>query len=137
MNTVPLKVSDYMVRRVLTVTADTEITRAVGLLIENDVSGLVVVDANGGVVGMLTERDCISTAAQSGYFDELGGPVSDFMSAPAVTVNPDENLFDVAIRFISTKYRRYPVVEDGRLVGIIARRDVLRALRRSSWFPVP
>jgi CBS domain-containing protein len=43
-------------------------------------------------------------------------------------VNADDSLLDVATRFIETKYRRYPVMEDNRVVGVVARRDVLRAV---------
>lgn len=123
-----------MVRKVVTIPPDSEITRAVRLLIENDISGLVVTDSLGKVVGILTERDCIRIATQSGYFDELGGPVADYMSSPVIMVSPDEDLMNVAIRFIDSKYRRYPVVENGKLLGIISRRDVLRALGHGSWF---
>ncbi|NND44433.1 MAG: CBS domain-containing protein [Xanthomonadales bacterium] len=132
-----LKVRDYLTRSVITVTPETEITRAVSMLIGNDVSGLVVTDGADHVLGILTERDCIRTATQSGYFDELGGPVSDFMSAPAISVSPDDDLVEIAMRFVDSKYRRFPVVENGRLVGIICRRDVLRALLRSPWFAQP
>ena len=131
----PLRVRDYMTRNVVTVTPDTEITRVVNLLIEKDISGIVVVADDGRVVGIVTERDCIATASSAGYYDELGGPASNFMTAPAETASPDENLVDVAIRMTDSPYRRFPVVEDGKLVGLISRRDVLRALGSGSWFP--
>lgn len=100
----------------------------VHILIENDISGLVILDANGSTVGIVTERDCIATVMHSGYFDELGGPVSEYMSTPVETAAPDDSLVDVAERFVNSAFRRFPVLEDGRLAGIIARRDVLRAL---------
>ncbi len=83
---------------------------------------------------MLTERDFIEVALNAGYFDERGGSVAEFMTQDVETVGPDDSLVDVAARFVSSPFRRYPVVEDGRLVGIIARRDVLRALRSDRWF---
>jgi CBS domain-containing protein len=134
---ISLKVRDFMMSDVVTVTPDTEITRVVRILIEKDISGLVVVEPGSKVVGIVTERDCIATMTPSGYFDQLGGPISDFMSAPVATVDPDDNLVDVAVRLTESKYRRFPVVEDGRLIGIIARRDVLRALGNSAWFTKP
>jgi CBS domain-containing protein len=50
------------------------------------------------------------------------------MSSPAEAVNADDSLFDVATRFVQSKYRRYPVVQDNRVVGVVARSDVLRAI---------
>ena len=129
-----LKVWDHMQAQVVTVGPETEITRVVRLLVDKDISGVVVVDSDGGVVGIVTERDCIATMTHSGYFDELGGPVSEFMSAPVETVSPNDNLIDVAVRLIESKYRRFPVVRHDRLVGIISRRDVLRALVKGNWF---
>lgn len=134
---VPLKVRDYMTTEVVTVALDTEITRVVNLLIEKDISGLVVVDAAGKPVGIITERDCIETATQAGYFDEPGGPAKDYMSTPIESVTPDDNLVNVAVRMAGSVYRRYPVLEDGHLVGIIGRREVLRALGSGSWFRLP
>ena len=129
-----LKVWDHMQPEVVTVSPETEITRVVRLLVEKDISGVVVVDADGKVAGIVTERDCIATMTHSGYFDELGGPVSEYMTAPVRTVSPDDNLIDVAELLIESKYRRFPVVRHGRLVGIISRRDVLRALGKGNWF---
>lgn len=125
---ISLKVQDYMMTDVITVTPDTEITRVISILVENDISGLLVTDARGRVVGIVTERDCIGTAVNSGYFDQLGGPVSDYMTSPVESVSPDDNLVDLAVRMTHSSFRRFPVLQDGRLVGIISRRDVLRSL---------
>lgn len=129
-----LRVSEYMTIDLVTVTPDTELMRAVYLLVEHDVSGIPVVDENGDLVGILTERDCIATAITAGYFDEAGGSVRDFMSSPVETAEADDSLMDIAERLSNSIYRRFPVVEDGRLVGLISRRDVLEALKQGSWF---
>jgi CBS domain-containing protein len=131
---IPLRVRDYMTTDLLTVTPQTEITQVVRLMIDRDVSGVLVVDASGKLIGVVTERDCIAVAAAAGYYDDWGGPVEDFMSTAVETVAPDDNLADIATRMTSSPYRRFPVVEQGRLVGLISRREVLRAMGSGSWF---
>jgi CBS domain-containing protein len=130
----PLRVRDYMTATPLTVTADTPIMDAVALLVERDISGVIVVDANNAPVGILTERDCIRTALQAGYFDESGGRVADYMTPKIHTVGPDDSLMDVGELFADSPFRRCPVVDGGQLVGLILRRDVLRAVTQSAWF---
>ena len=117
-----------------TIGSHEEIMRAVHLLVSEDISGLPVVDAAGALVGILTERDCIEVSLQAGYFDELGGKVEQYMSAPVTTVTPDTPLMDLAELFVRSAFRRCPVVEAGTLVGIVCRRDVLRALSGGAWF---
>jgi CBS domain-containing protein len=132
MNRIPLRVADYMTGDPVTVSPDTEITQVVRMLIERDISGLIVTDAAGAVVGVVTERDCIAVASAAGYYGEWGGPVSKYMSAPVETVAIDDNLVDVAARMAGSSYRRFPVVDGGRLVGLLSRRDVLRAIDNGS-----
>jgi CBS domain-containing protein len=129
-----LRVRDYMTSSVVTVAPAVEITQVVQMLIAHDISGVLVVDEDGTLVGILTERDCIAVATTAGYEDEWGGAVENYMSAPVETVSPDENLVDVAVRMTNSPYRRFPVVDKGQLVGQIGRRDVLRALGSGSWF---
>lgn len=133
-----LRVRDYMITDVFTLAPDTNIMRAIHLLGEQDLSGMPVVDADNRLVGILTERDCIRTALESGYFDEITGSVGDFMTLPPIiTVTPDDNLLDVAELFATSPFRRCPVIESGRLVGMIARRDVLKTLTAGAWFQDP
>ncbi len=133
MNEIPLRVRDYMTRELITIPADTEIAQAVHLLIERDISGLLVSDGAGGVAGIFTERDCIAVAAEAGYYEEWGGPVANYMSTPVESVGPDDNLIDVAMRMAASPYRRFPVVDGSKLVGLLSRRDVMRAIEKGSW----
>jgi len=121
-------VKDHMTRNVATLSPDMEIARAVQFLIARDVSGAPVLDAHGRLVGILTERDCMEKAMQADYHAQPGGLVSDCMSPDPEFVTPDESVLTLAEKFIKGRFHRYPVVDQGRLVGIISRRDVMRAL---------
>lgn len=134
---IPNRVSDVLTSTVITIGPEQEVAHAVKLMIEHNVSGLPVVDSSGTLLGILTERDCIDVALRSGYFDERGGPVSEYMSSPVQTVDADDNLMDVAQRLCESRYRRFPVVRGDRLIGIISRRDVLRTLQHGTWFTEP
>lgn len=134
LNTVPLRARDFMTRELVTVEPLTEITQAVRIMVDRDISGVLVVDGSNQLVGILTERDCLDVASSAGYYDEWGGPVSRFMSSPVETVLADDNLVDVAVRMTNSPYRRYPVFEEGKLVGLISRRDVIKALGSGVWF---
>jgi CBS domain-containing protein len=127
-----------MITDVFTLPPEMGIMRAIYVLCERDLSGAPVVDENDRLLGFLTERDFVRTALQSGYFDEETGCVADFMTrAPLTTVGPEDSLIDVGQMFIDSPVRRAPVIENGRLIGVISRRDVLKALTGGSWFVSP
>lgn len=67
-------------------------------------------------------------ALNAGYHEEYGGHVDEYMSKDVRTVEANASILELAQRFIDGPYRRFPVVDDARLVGQISRRDVLRAL---------
>ena len=129
-----LRVSDYMATELLTLTPEMDLRRALAIFIEADISGAPVIGPRGELIGMLTERDCIRQALNAGYYDEPGGTVESCMSTTVVTVGGEDRLMDVALRFRDSHFRRYPVVDDGQLVGLISRRDVLRAMQDGAWF---
>jgi CBS domain-containing protein len=122
-----LKVKEYMSRKLITVKPSTNVVEAMDVLLNNRISGTPVVDDNGIMVGILSEVDLMQVVVQDSYYDESMGIVSDYMHTEVETVSPEVDIYTVAEMFIKNHRRRYPVVSDGKLVGQISRRDVLRA----------
>ncbi len=123
-----MQIQDYMQRDFLTLDPDMDVLRAMQLLIKKDISGAPVLDRHGRLVGILTERDCMQVALQGYYHGEPGGQVKKHMSPDPEYVSPDKSILTMAEMFINGRFQRYPVVDNGRLVGVIARWDVMRAL---------
>ncbi len=121
-------VRDHMSTDLVTLDPDMDILRAAHKLIRNGISGAPVVDKNGGLLGVLTERDFMRVVMQAEYHALPGGLVKEFMSDQPQTVSPDESILKVAQLFIDGRYHRYPVVENQRLVGLISRSDVMQAM---------
>jgi CBS domain-containing protein len=123
-----IQVRQHMSTDALRLDPDMDILRAVHMLIKKDVSAAPVVDKDGMLVGILTERDCMRVTMQAEYHAMPGGPVSDFMTANPQSVSPDSNILDVAQAFINGRFHHYPVTQNGRLIGMISRRNVMRAM---------
>ena len=124
----PVSVKDFMTTSIVTFTSDMDLLEASHSLVVHGVSGAPVVDEQGLLIGILTERDCFKTTLNAGYHGELAGKVSEYMTREVETVTPDMSILDLAVLFLKNKYRRYPVVSENHLIGIISRRDVLKAL---------
>lgn len=126
--TIAPTVADYMAKALVTVGPDLEIIKAMRILLERDVSGAPVVDSNGHLVGILSSRDCLRVAFNSSYYQEWGGTVAEYMSAPVETIDAATDVIAASQRFLNSRFRRFPVLRNGRLVGQISRHDILRAL---------
>ena len=125
-----VKVRDYMTTRLVTFEEKTNVLEAMNVLLTNKISGAPVVDQDGNMVGILSEVDLMQVVVQDSYYDESQGIVSDYMRADVDTINADMDIYTLAEKFLKEHRRRYPVVaSDGRLVGQISRRDVLRAAK--------
>jgi CBS domain-containing protein len=122
-------VRDHMDRHVVTLHPDTTILDAVGVLLEKRVTGAPVVDKSGRVVGILTEKDCLRLVAAGVAGDVPRGTVASIMTPNPETIPPDMDVYFAAGLFLTRPFRRFPVVEHGRLVGAITRFDILRVIR--------
>ena len=118
----------YMVSDVITVGPDMDIHRAIRVLFENGISGAPVLDDAGDLVGMLSTRDCLKVAFSAGYYRDSGGVVAEFMSPDVETIEANTDIVKVAELFLKSRFRRFPVTSNHRLVGLISRSDVLKAL---------
>ena len=121
-------VKDYMARHLVTLQPDDEMLRAIHILTEHNISGAPVIDKDGKLVGMLTEKDCMKTVIDATYHSVYGGLVEDFMSTDVEVMDAGDSIVEAAKRFLNMRYHRYPVMDDHRLVGQISRGDVIRAL---------
>ena len=128
MNVKSALVRNYMARDLISFYPETDVLDAIHELVTHRIAGAPVVDHQGELVGILSELDCIRVALEAGYYGQRGGPVSEYMTTDVKTVDAETNIVDLADRFRKSRFRRFPVVKDGRLVGQISRRDVLRAL---------
>ncbi|MDD1647308.1 MAG: CBS domain-containing protein [Methanomicrobiales archaeon] len=156
-----MKVRDVMTRDPVTVTPGTTIREAAALLRERHIGGLPVVEG-GRVEGMITESDIMSLLKTKGPSDDLwlpapleilevpvreyinwtrtkealsdigNRPVQEVMTSPAITVEEDVEIEDAASLMLDEGIARLPVVRGGKLVGIVAREDIVRGVASGS-----
>jgi CBS domain-containing protein len=140
-----LVVRDLMTQRVVSVGPHATLKQAAETLLDRGISGLPVVDEHGAVLGVLSESDIVAKTAQGAVLDELrtlveggaGGArtltaatAGEAMSTPPVTIGPDAPIADAARLLATSRVNRLPVIEGGRLVGILTRADVVRSFAR-------
>lgn len=120
-----LTAGSIMTAKLATVSPDTSIGEAIEILLEQSISGLPVTDEEGRLVGVITEFALLAVAYDKRVTHHK---VSQHMTRDVIAVDVNEPISRVADLCIVHRVRRVPVLENGRLVGVIARRDVLRAL---------
>jgi CBS domain-containing protein len=123
-----------MRRNPLTIAREANLVLAIERIVEYKLTGLTVTDEEGNAVGILSELDCIQAVLTALYND--GDPehvlVEDAMSTDLFTCGPDDNIVEVAQDMISTRQRRRPVLQDGKLVGQVSSSNILWALMEHS-----
>ncbi|MBN8999034.1 MAG: CBS domain-containing protein [Rhizobiales bacterium] len=113
-------------RDVMTISVETRIDQAVQILAERRIGALVVVDDRRHILGIVSERDIVRALARFGP-SGLDGPVSSIMTARVVTCGETDTINQVMERMTEGRFRHLPVVDDGRLAGIISIGDVVKA----------
>ena len=122
---------------VISVAPNSLIEDAIDVMIEHSISGLPVIDDHGQLIGMISEYDALQLLLEPPSEVGLVAPVVNFMTRDIVSIPLDTSLDTVAHMMQSLGVRRLPVVDQGRVVGIVSRRDlirVVRELRRQSNF---
>jgi CBS domain-containing protein len=122
------KVGSLLPRAPVTLPPTASVAQAMAVLLDKDIGALPIVDAAGALVGMLSERDFLTRVAGVEGCGRM--PVSDFMTRRPVTVREGDTLAFALHQMVSGGYRHLPVVRDGRLVGIISVRDLMRHVTR-------
>jgi CBS domain-containing protein len=140
-----------MTSEVITISPEADITEAVKILLDKGINGLPVVDGEGRLVGILCQSDLVRMQKSlpiPSLFTLLDGfvplsssalleaevkriaasKVSDAMSTKVVTVAPDKTIDEIAALMVDKKFHTLPVVQGGKLLGIVGKKDVLKTL---------
>ena len=125
-------VRDCMSRKVVSFDVRDDVGDIVAVLLEHNISGAPVLDEQKNVIGFVSERDCMKEMLNTAFYCDLTANASDVMQRNVLSVHPDLSISEMAEKLINDKPRVYPVVEDGRLVGVINRSQVLKELYDAS-----
>ena len=146
-----LTAKDIMTTDIVTVSPETDVSQAARLLLEKHINGIPVVDSSGGIVGILCQSDLIAQQKKislPSLFTLLDGfisfsstknldmefkkiaaiKVSEAMTADPITVSPDTVIEEIATLMVNRGFHTVPVIQDGKLVGIIGKEDVLKTI---------
>lgn len=152
-----MKVRDVMTKHLVSVLPDVHVRDAAQMMASNGISGLTVVDEHGSLVGILSEGDLLhrrelnAETRRSWWLDlfasdrELAADyvkshsrtVRDVMTTKVITISPDDTLREVARRLEKHHIKRMPVIENGRLIGIITRANLVQTLANTKELPLP
>jgi CBS domain-containing protein len=133
-----IKVSDYMTTHLITFRPDQSVMEVMNTLIRKRISGGPVVNEKNELIGIISEGDCIKQISNSRYYNQplVNMKVEDHMGTEIETIDGDMNVFDAADKFLTSKRRRFPIVKDGKLIGQISQKDILKAairLKGHNW----
>jgi CBS domain-containing protein len=121
-------IADYMTKNLMTVKQDADVLATIKQLLSHKVTCAPVLDRSGKLVGMFSEKDSMKVVLDASYNQGMSGKVVDFMNQKIISVDASSSIVDLADKFQDSSVRSFPVFDDDKLVGIISRTDVLRAL---------
>ena len=123
-----ITVADYMTKRMVTLKEDTDVVEAIQMMLDHKITCAPVVNNQGKLVGMFSERDSMKVVLETAYNQSMVGKVGEFMTREIKKVDANSSILDLAEQFESSTVRSFPVFEDSELVGVVSRTDVLKAL---------
>lgn len=126
-----LKVRDYMTLQAVTFKPEMSLSAALDKVMSSAHLGGPVINEQEQVIGFLSEQDLLDKLVKVSYFCQDTHIVSDCMHPEVLSVSPETSIIELADMMKVGKPKVYPVLDNGKLVGIITRRDVLRAIGKS------
>lgn len=124
-------VEKYMVplSDIITFKPDQPIQEVISIIINKKIAGAPVLDDQHHLVGMISEKDCLRLIVDQAYYNMPAETrrVSDYMTAKVQTLSSKTTVVDAAIEFLNSPIRRFPIVDNGMLIGQVSRRHILRA----------
>lgn len=121
-------VKDYMDFDSHAISQSTNVRDAIGSLLQQGIPGAPVIDDKEQVIGFVSEQDCIAEMLNDAFYCEEPGLVGTVMNTNVTSVSPQTSIVEIAQNMLEDHHKHYPVIDKGKLVGIISRRSILKAL---------
>ena len=125
------RIKDFMNPNPVTVLPEANIADVAMITLKNKLSGVLVVDSSKALLGMISELDCLRVMSDSIYHDGRNTSAlsaQDVMTKEVTSVSPDAQLFDVMTSMLNQGQRRRPVVENGKVIGQVTCRQLLKII---------
>ena len=135
-----IRVADYMATKLVTFKPGQNMHEVIETLLKNRISGAPVVNDKNELIGIVSEGDCLKQISESQYHNMplSEGNVDKHMAKDVITIDSNMSIFDAASKFLKSRIRRFPVLDNGKLVGQISRKDIMKAvldLQSATWSP--
>ncbi len=118
-----LKAKDIMSKDVITTGPEITLDKVIKKLVKNKISGMPVIDENGKIIGVISEKDILNFAF-CGYLRST--KVKEAMSKDIIYFEPETRIEIIALSISKNHFCRVPIIEEGKVVGIISRRDIIK-----------
>ena len=125
-------VKDYMQANVQAISVNASVRDVVEHLLKWNITGAPVVNGDRMLIGFVSEQDCMKEMLNSAFYAEDSAQVASIMRRDVLSVTPDTSILEIAETMLGNKPKNYPVVENGKLVGLINRKHILLALKKHS-----
>lgn len=131
-------VSDYMATKLITFKSGQTMHEVIETLLKHRISGAPVVNEKNDLIGVISEGNCLKQITESRYHNLplTEATVDQSMTREVITINGDMSIFDAASKFLNSRIRRFPVISDGKLIGQISQKDIMKAVldhKGSTW----
>ena len=120
---------DIMTTQVVTVHPSATLEEAMKLIVEIEISGLIVVDQNSDIVGVVTEKDLL---VGYDFLCQIKAPIAEFMNRQIISVTEDTPIEEISKLLVQRNILRVPVVRGKKVVGVVSRRDILRHILKAN-----
>jgi CBS domain-containing protein len=124
-------IEKYMVplSNLVTFTPDQPIQDVISIIVKKKIAGAPVLDDQHHLVGIISEKDCLRLIVDQAYYNmpPETRKVSDYMTPQVQSLSPKTTVVEAAMEFLNSPIRRFPIVENGMLIGQVSRRHILRA----------
>ena len=117
------KVKDIMVTDVITTKKQTPVYQAIAAMVENNITGLPIINDDGTIAGIFSEKEVLTLLYS---VEDVDAKIEDYMTKNPITFGPEDDIVEIIDCFVKSDFHRVPIVDKGRLIGIVSRKDIIQ-----------